>query len=48
MEVPSLLHVLDKSDLTRYVIKKDKADEANEGYLRRLLASGKFKYSNEV
>ena len=38
MEVPSLLHVLDKTDLKRYIIKKSTEDEINEGYLSRLLA----------
>jgi len=48
MEVPSLLHVLDKSDLTKHIIKKDKEDERNEGYLSRILAMGKCKYKQEA
>jgi hypothetical protein len=48
MEVPSLLHVLDKSDLTRYIIKKDASDERNEGYLSRLVAKGGCKYKSEA
>ena len=37
MEVPSLLHVMDKTDLTKYVIKKNAEDEKNEGYLSQLI-----------
>lgn len=47
MEVPSLLHVIDKTDLKRYVIKKDTEDEKNEGYLSQLIASGALKYKTE-
>ncbi|MFO0118466.1 MAG: hypothetical protein ACK521_12925 [bacterium] len=48
MDVPSLLHVLDKSDLTRYIIKKDANDEKNEGYLSRQLKKGGCKFKNEA
>ena len=40
MDVPSLLHILDKTDLTRYVIHKNEDDEKNEGYLRKRVTKG--------
>lgn len=48
MDVPSLLHVLDKTDLTKYIIKKDASDERNEGYLSRHLKKGGLKFKNEA
>jgi|688.fasta_scaffold369817_1 hypothetical protein len=44
MEVPSLLHVMDKTDLTKYIIQKNEEDEKNEGYLERLVVTGATKY----
>ena len=44
MEVPSLLHVMDKTDLNKYVIQKNEEDEKNEGYLERLVITGATKY----
>lgn len=38
MDVPSLLHVIDKTDLKRCVITKTNEDERNEGYLKRMFA----------
>lgn len=46
MDVPSLLHVIDKTDLTKCIITKTNEDEKNEGYLSRMLAKESFKYKN--
>jgi len=47
MDVPSLLHVMDKTDLKRYIITKSTSDEKNEGYLGRLLAEGWLRWKQE-
>lgn len=47
LTTPSLLFVVDKTDLKRYVIQRSMMDSLQEGYLRKIVKKGQLMYKSE-
>lgn len=46
METPSLLFVVDKSNLKKYAIQRTLMDQLREGFLAKMVEKGKTRYKN--